>query len=73
MFQEKHNNEYETIQKKTYTEKVDFLTAQLVGKEEALAICERNLSSLQECIRLQNESKVGNISSLLNLSLFKLF
>uniref|UniRef100_A0A1B6CNQ6 NF-kappa-B essential modulator NEMO N-terminal domain-containing protein n=1 Tax=Clastoptera arizonana TaxID=38151 RepID=A0A1B6CNQ6_9HEMI len=61
---EKHNKQYELIQKRTFREKIDSLTAQLVGKEEALAISERNLSSLQECIRLESENKLSYFSSI---------
>lgn len=48
---------YDEMKKKGYVEKIDVLTATLVQKEEALAISERHLASLQEAVRLHNEDK----------------
>lgn len=57
VFQESHSLVYDEMKKKGYVEKIDVLTATLVQKEEALAISERHLASLQEAVRLHNEDK----------------
>ncbi|XP_054277446.1 uncharacterized protein LOC128996269 isoform X2 [Macrosteles quadrilineatus] len=54
---ESHGLAYDELQKKGFREQIDSLTAKLVEREEALAISERHLSSLQEAVRLQNDEK----------------
>lgn len=64
--QESHSLVYEETKNKGYIEKIDELTASLVQKEEALAIAERHLASLQEAVRLHNEDKQVIQTSSLN-------
>lgn len=62
---EMHNNAYDEVQRKGFTEKIDALTAQLMKKEEDLVLSKQQLDSLRECINvIQSEPKDSHSASL---------
>lgn len=62
---EMHNNAYDDMQRKGFTEKLDSLTAQLMKKEEDLALSKQQLDSLRECVNfLQLEQKESQDAAL---------